>query len=111
MIRHRLTWRGDDVVADVERATRLALTETAAACVAVAQVNAPVDTGFMKNTLEHGEVREVAVGTYSIQWGNSTADYTLWQEIGSNGRPGRYFLRGAADAEYPKLAGRLQGHL
>lgn len=108
----RLDWRGAVVASEVDAAASAALRETAAACVMLAQVYAPRDTGFMANTVTvDWQVRRRGRSTLSILWGNWTADYTLWVEIGARGREGRYFLRRAADAEYPKLARRIKARL
>lgn len=58
-----------------------------------AQLLAPRDTGFMANTIE--VVHYATPSSLFVAWGNITALYTLWQEIGSQGRAGRYFLRGS----------------
>ena len=57
----------------------------------VVQQIAPRDTGFMANTMEI--IHDATAGELYVSWGNVTATYTIWQEIGSRGRPGRYFLR------------------
>lgn len=102
-----LHWRGKQVNKRVETAARTGLNLTGVACVFIAQQVAPRDTGFMANTIEFEPAKQEG-NELVVYWGNWTANYTLWQEIGSNGRPGRYFLRQARDAEYPKLAGRIR---
>ena len=104
-----LTWRGEAVQQQVLQRVANALNETAADAVAVAQQKAPRDTGFMANTNE--VVKEATPTNLGVTWGNVTAEYTLWQEIGSRGRPGRYFLRAGADQAYPGLKKRLEGGL
>lgn len=76
----------------------------AAAAIGVtrAQALAPRDTGFMANTIE--VVKRATPADLNVQWGNITALYTLWQEIGARGRPGRYFLRQSLDYAAKQLA-------
>lgn len=102
-------WREAAVKAAARNAIASALTETATEAVTIAQANAPRDTGFMANTIE--VVDRAQPGKLSVTWGNITADYTLWQEIGSQGRAGRYFLRGAAERAYPGLLSKLRNRL
>lgn len=109
-VRSRLDWKGKQVTANVEKAVGAGLRETGAELVLLAALFAPRDTGFMANTMMATDVKKDARGYY-LQWGNWTAAYTIWQEIGSNGRPGRFFLRRSADIAYPKLAGRIRARL
>lgn len=41
-------------------------------------------------------------------WGSVDVAYALVHELGGKNHPPRPFLRPAADAEYPKLAGRIR---
>lgn len=100
-------WRGEAVKGALRGAVAGALNDTAADAVQVAQNLAPRDTGFMANTIE--VVAKAQPDRLEVTWGNITAEYTIWQEIGSRGRPGRYFLKGAADQAYPGLFKRLSG--
>lgn len=103
----RVTWKGDALVKRLQSAAREAIDETTAACVLAAADLAPRDTGHMANTLTFEPAVEQR-GRWVGQWGNWVALYTLWVEVGARGRAGRYFLRRAADQEYPKLAGRIK---
>lgn len=77
------------------------LNSAAAIGVTVAMARAPRDTGFMASTIE--VVKKATAQDLTVQWGNITALYTLWQEIGSQGRPGRYFLRQSLQAAMQNL--------
>lgn len=87
-------------MARTEMARRM--NEAAAIGVTRAQMLAPRDTGFMANTIE--VVQRASAAQLTVRWGNITALYTLWQEIGARGRPGRYFLRQSLDYAAKQLA-------
>ncbi len=90
-------WNGGKILGEARTSAARALNATAADAVAIAQAAAPRDTGFMANTIEIVEPA-TAKGFLRVTWGNVTAPYTIWQEIGSQGRPGRYFLRKGTEA-------------
>jgi hypothetical protein len=104
------SWHGDRIASDTRKATQQGIDETTQAAVLMAQEMAPRDTGFMASTIE-AQPAVVESGRVVGRWGNWTALYTLWQEIGARGRTGRYFLRRAADAEYPNLAARIKSRM
>lgn len=111
MTSFRITrWYGPAIVTKTQAAAREGIDETTASAVLMAQDIAPHDTGFMASTIEAEPAIEEG-GKLVGRWGNWTALYTLWQEIGSQGRAGRYFLRRSADAEYPKLASRIASRM
>lgn len=107
----RLTWNGQDIAAKAKKAAEMGIDETMAEAVVHAQIAAPRDTGAMANGIKIIERARTDGNVSHGFWGNVTQDYTLWQEIGSRGRAGRYFLRRAADAEYPKLAARIRARM
>lgn len=86
-----VNWAPDKIKAKSREEFARWLNEAGAIGVTRAQVLAPRDTGFMASTIE--VVHRATAARLSVVWGNITADYTIWQEIGSQGRPGRYFLR------------------
>lgn len=90
-------WNGGKILGQARVNAARALNATAADAVTIAQSAAPRDTGFMANTIEVIEPAS-ASGFLRVTWGNVTAPYTIWQEIGSQGRPGRYFLRKGTEA-------------
>lgn len=98
-------WFGDEITTQTREAVANALNSTAQDAVNVAAMRAPRATGFMAGTIQ--VIDKASATKLEVTWGNITANYTLWQEIGSRGRPGRYFLRAGADASYPHLAERL----
>lgn len=106
MIMRLVSWHGPDVAARTRRSAAIGIDQTTAAATLRASERAPRDTGFMAGTMEWWPAA-VIKGVVTGLWGNVRADYTLWQEIGSQGRPGRYFMRMAADEQYPLLKGRI----
>lgn len=100
-----LKWNGPAIAKAQLAKVAKALNDTAADAVTAAQILAPRDTGFMANTIEL--VQPATASQLRAIWGNVTADYTLWVEIGARGRAGRYFLRGGAERAYPGLKKRL----
>lgn len=101
------SWNGDAVAARVRQEVAAALNETAADGVTIVQAIAPRDTGFMANTME--QLDHATPQSLRVSWGNITAAYTIWQEIGSQGRPGRYFLRRSLQEASKRLEARLNG--
>lgn len=106
MIMRLTSWRGRNLTARMRRAEARGIDQTTAAAVLRAQEMAPRDTGFMASTLEWWPAEVVGKAVVGL-WGNTTALYTLWVEIGARGRPGTYFMRRASDQEYPNLGGRV----
>lgn len=88
-------WRAEAVIKGTREEMSRRLNKAGAVGVTAAQAIAPRDTGFMANTME--VVHRATPAELFVTYGNITADYTLWQEIGSQGRPGRYFLRRSLD--------------
>lgn len=103
------SWNGNAVKQKVRAKIAEGLNEAAADGVTLAQEAAPRDTGFMANTIE--QIDRATPAVLSASWGNMTATYTLWQEIGSQGRPGRYFLRNSLMKVQSGLMRRLAGKL
>lgn len=105
---YKLDWKGDSVLARISSAAQKGIDETMAECVLAAQITAPRDTGVMATNIRIISRAKKVRTRLAGHWGNDTQSYTLWQEIGSRGRAGRYFLRRAKDVEYPKLVTRIR---
>lgn len=88
-------WNAVGVKGKAMSAVAAALNKAATDGVTYAQMIAPRDTGFMANTIE--VLKRATPQDASVEWGNITAAYTLWQEIGARGQPGKYFLRSSLD--------------
>jgi len=104
-------WRSDGTIARVADAAAQAIDETHVHCVLLAQQRAPRDTGHMARTIEYWPARRAGRNRVEGEFGNRTADYTLWNEIGTRRMPARPFLRPAMEAEYPKIGQRMRARL
>ena len=109
-------WFGDDVVKKVGKAAEAGLEETAEAAVARARANlasagGPYYTGELEGDIQVIDRAQSGRRRSWVHWGAPNSDHAFFQEVGANGEPGKYFFRAAADAEYPKLAGRIKAHL
>jgi hypothetical protein len=104
----RVHWLGDKVRDGIAAAARKGIDETMAECVTQAQTVAPRRTGAMASNIKIVSRAKAMGKRTSGFWGNDTQDYTIWVEVGSRGRPGRYFLRGAADLHYKNLPARIR---
>lgn len=102
-----LEWHGDEVLAKVRDAVVKAIDVCTSLAALRAQELAPRDTGHMANTIEFEKASRNG-NTIVGRMGNWTADYTLWNEIGTRRMPPRPFLRPAADSEFPNLPERIQ---
>jgi hypothetical protein len=99
-----LIWKGDAIVARIERAAEAATIETVDEAISVAAPNTPVLTGATRNSL-----RREGDGL-SQRWGYHTS-YGIFVEIGSRGRAGAHALRRAADRAYGHLVRRIREHM
>ena len=129
----RLDWKGDQIKDRLLNAARQGIEETMAACVVDAKHNVPVATGTLQGSIQYEPPRierNKAIGL----WGSFDVVYAASVETGirpkvrkrrrgikraakgqgvrrvetrkNKGR--KNFLRGAADKEYPKLAGNIR---
>lgn len=108
----KLDWDGEAIVAKHVTAARLAVDRTTGAAVSHAKQNH--DWANITGTLE-GSLRmePAAVQGDDVvgRWGSFDTAYALWLEIGTANMTARPYLRPAAGAEYPGLAGRLLANL
>lgn len=95
-----LHWKGDAVVARVERDAAAAMVETVDEAVIDARAETPVLTGAARDSLTRED------DGLTIHWGYHVA-HGLWLEIGARGKAGLHAMRRAADRHYPRLAGRI----
>lgn len=87
----KVTWRDKEYTRNLENKLVPKLNRAAIIGVQFVQVVSPRDTGFMANTMT--VIKQATVNDLSVVWGNQTANYTLWVEIGAQGRPGVHMLR------------------
>lgn len=104
-----LNWKGDEVFKRVQEACAEGIEITMAECVKEAKQRPrmPFLTGALQGSIA---MRSPKVTKQKVEgkWGSFDVNYAFFQEVGFRGRPGRRFLRDAADQEYPKLAGRIK---
>lgn len=99
-------WHGDRIVDKFIRAAEGGTEAVADAAVEDARQHTPRLTGEAAASLRRdGEGLEVAWGYHVTD--EQGRDRGLYIEIGANGKPGAYALRGAADVHYPRLAGEI----
>ena len=126
--RRQLDWKGPQVRRAIERASEWGIDKTTSECVRDAKENVPVRTGALQGSIRMQPATRR--GKYiEGTWGSFDVNYALAIELGnpsliprdadnrreslpysSRGRNtgNRGFLRGAADKQYPKLAGRIR---
>jgi hypothetical protein len=85
----RWNWNAAEKMAKENTSKRLNIAGQAGTV--FAQQYAPRRTGFLASTIEL--VKEANVNDVRVVWGNVTANYALYQEIGARGQPGKYYLR------------------
>lgn len=107
-----LKWNGPLVAARVAEASKLAIDEITSLAVKHAKDNHPWQnrTGTLEGSLqmrpaEHEGLRVVG------RWGSFTVEYAIFLEIGTVHMEAMPYLRPAADATYPLLAGRIRANL
>ena len=111
----KFTAQIDSFIAKSKRKLEAVVKQSAQEVFEVAQTpvamggNMPVDTGFLRNSLISGVNGVFNLDGYDsyvlaiagmelgdVMAGHWTANYAVHQEYGSNGREGRFFMRGAA---------------
>lgn len=106
------TWNGDRIKRNVSDAIRLGTSATAAACVAPAQAETPVDTGTARSSVSFREAQRQDT-RWVAEFGSYNVAYYIWLEIGARGRAGGYMLRRAVDQQASKeqIIRRIKGFL
>lgn len=104
-----LTWRGPAVEKKVEAAAIAGINETTGACVVMAMGLVHRRSGTLRGSIRIEPARSSG-GRVMGSWGSFDVNYALWQEV-SMKHGGKPYLRPSADAEYPKLGGRIRGHM
>lgn len=122
-----VNWKGDELKAKVQRASMLAVDATMAAAIIHAKSNHGIGAHAARRFITHtGELerstriirhaRREATGVVG-RWGTQGVAYARRIELGFQGKdsagrsvkaPAYPYLRPAAQAEYPKLAGRIR---
>lgn len=85
-------WYAENLKRKINRQVAALLNDGNKHGVKVMQANAPVRTGAMRDDLQ--VLKEATEDDLSVQAGSTTAvHYTLFQEFGWQGHPGKHFIR------------------
>lgn len=106
-----IRWNDGPLKSMIDRAEKNAIDETTMAAVTasrdiITQKNI-IDTGHLLNTMEHEPARRVFRG-WEGKFGNWTARYAIYLEIGTVKMSARPFIQPALDMEGPKLVERMR---
>lgn len=106
-----VNYRGLQVLANVQRATKQAIDETTEAAVQHARDNHSwvSRTGTLEASLRNEEAEQEGDDIVG-RWG-STVSYAIFLELGTVHSEADPFIRPAGDAEHPKLARRIKVNL
>lgn len=104
----KLLWRGNQIKEATAQAVVDAMDTTLLAAVEHAQRNAPRRTGQLANSLTMEGTKRSGSG-YEGSFGSYTVNYAVYVELGTRFMGAQPYLRPAADAEFPKLPGRIGG--
>ena len=102
------TWHGDEIAAELARATAEGMEAVAADFVRTAHPLTPVYQGFLRRSTKWDQVERHADGSLSLEMGSFDIDYAEYQERGTSRITGKFFYQRAADATWPKLAERIK---
>ena len=132
-----LEWRGNEVTARLQRASRLGIDQTTAACVRLAKEDAPRRTGAYHGSIQMRPAAPRGRAVVGI-WGSFSILYAIFIELGTKahiirprnkralywpgashpvprvhhpGTEANPVLQNAAEKEYPKLASRIRSNL
>lgn len=102
-------WEGDELLAKAERAAKLGVDQTTAACVQHAKTNHPWQnvTGTLEGSIQMRPAERQG-DRVEGEWGAYNVNYAVYLELGTRNMPAYPFLRPAADAEYRNLIQRIR---
>jgi len=103
------TWNGEELKKRKDRAVEWAMKTIMADCVRDAKVNPPmpVKTATLQGSIQM-RAPEKKDGVWFGLWGSWNVLYAVFQELGTIFMRGKFFLRGAADKNYPRLAAKIK---
>ena len=104
----KLEWHGDEIAAEIERATVEGMETVAADFVRTAHPETPIYQGFLRRSTKWDAVKRHADGSMSLEMGSFDIEYAEYQERGTATMPGKFFYQGAADKTWPKLGARIK---
>ena len=100
-------WFGDEIAAELERATVEGMENVGAEFVRVADPLTPVDEGDLRKSTRTDPVKRDADGL-SIEMGSFDIRYALHVERGTSRTDGKMMYQRSADATWPKLNARIK---
>ena len=105
-----LKWHGDAIQRRAREAAKQGVDATMAACVIHAKTHHPFTnrTATAEGSINIYQYATAQGATVRGLWGSADVLYFIFLELGSSRSRPYPTLRPAADAEYPKLAGRIQ---
>ena len=101
-------WFGDEIAAELERATAEGLEAVGADFIRVAHPLTPIKEGFLRRSTRSNPTERHADGQLSIEMGSFDINYAIWQERGTSKMEGRFFYQQSADQTWPKLPDRIE---
>ena len=103
-----LKWYGDEIAAEIERATVEGLEAVAADFVRTAHPLTPIFQGFLRRSTRWDAVKRHVGGSMSIEMGSFDIEYAEYQERGTARMPGKFFYQSAANTTWPKIGARIK---
>ena len=101
-------WHGNEIAAEIERATVEGMETVAADFVRTAHPKTPVYQGFLRGSTKWGKVKRHADRSMSLEMGSFDIEYAEYQERGTALMPGKFFYQQSADQTWPKLGSRIK---
>ena len=102
---------GDEIAAEIERATVEGLETVAADFVRTAHPLTPIYQGFLRRSTKWNKVERHADGSMSIEMGSFDIGYAEYQERGTAKMAGKLFYQQSADQTWPKLDARIKSSM
>ena len=96
-------WFGNEIAAEIKRATVEGLETVGADFVRTAHPNTPYKEGFLDRSTKWDQVKHHADGTLSIEMGSFDISYAEYQERGTAKMEGKLFYLKSTDVTWPKL--------
>jgi HK97 gp10 family phage protein len=104
-----VTWNGEELKKKKDKAVEWAMKVIMADCVRDAKVQPPmpVKTATLQGSIQMRNPEKID-GKWVGLWGSWNVLYAVFQEIGTIFMKGKFFLRRAADKNYPRFAGKIK---
>ena len=103
-------WFGDEIAAEIERATVEALEKVGADFVRVADPLTPVDEGDLRKSTKADKVKRKG-DILSIEMGSFDVPYAMHVERGTSRMEGQMMYQKAADETFPKLDDKIKASM